>query len=105
MTVRVSFHLYYGWGALPIALWALPTAWWFLRLPEPRAAPFAIAHVCFDLMLSMPAGFVWPPIMLLAAVSFASVVRAHAAAPHRRPAWWLLAADSGTYPDGLRART
>jgi membrane protease YdiL (CAAX protease family) len=41
--VRVSYHLYYGWGVLPIAAWALASVLMYRRYR--RLAPFIAVHV------------------------------------------------------------
>jgi len=46
VAVRVSYHLYYGWGALSIAVWALASVLLYRRIR--RLWPFIICHVCYD---------------------------------------------------------
>jgi hypothetical protein len=44
--VRVSYHVYYGPGVLPIACWALATVLCYRRVR--RLAPFIICHAVWD---------------------------------------------------------
>jgi uncharacterized membrane protein (UPF0136 family) len=50
--VRVSYHLYYGWGAVPIALWALVSVLAYLRIR--RLLPFILCHIAWD--VAIPVG-------------------------------------------------
>jgi hypothetical protein len=47
--VRVSYHLYYGWGAVPIALWALATVLMYRRIR--RLLPFILCHIAWDVAI------------------------------------------------------
>lgn len=51
--VRVSYHLYYGWGAVTIALWALVSVLVYLRIR--RLLPFILCHIAWD--VAIPIGF------------------------------------------------
>jgi hypothetical protein len=51
--VRVSYHLYEGWYAVPIALWALATVLVYLRIR--RLLPFILCHIAWD--VAIPVGF------------------------------------------------
>lgn len=65
--VRVSYHLYYGWNAVPIALWALVTVLVYLRIR--RLLPFILCHIAWD--AAIPFRAFYPPayhVMLIAAV-------------------------------------
>lgn len=44
--VRVSYHVYYGPGVIPIACWALATVLLYMRVR--RLAPFIICHAAWD---------------------------------------------------------
>jgi hypothetical protein len=46
VAVRISYHLYYGWNALPIALWALVSVLVYLRVR--RLLPFILCHFAWD---------------------------------------------------------
>lgn len=46
VAVRGSYHLYYGWGVLPILLWAAVTALLYLRYR--RLLPFIVVHIIWD---------------------------------------------------------
>lgn len=46
VAVRVSYHLYYGWGAIPIALWAAATVFMYRRVR--RLMPFILCHIIWD---------------------------------------------------------
>jgi hypothetical protein len=47
--VRVSYHLYYGWNAVPIALWALASVLVYLRIR--RLLPFILCHIAWDVAI------------------------------------------------------
>ena len=47
--VRMSYHVYYGWGFLPIAAWALASVLMYRRYR--RLAPFIVVHALWDLGL------------------------------------------------------
>jgi hypothetical protein len=47
--VRVSYHLYEGWYAVPIALWALVTVLVYLRIR--RLLPFILCHIAWDVAI------------------------------------------------------
>jgi Type II CAAX prenyl endopeptidase Rce1-like len=49
--VRVSYHLYYGWNAVPIALWALATVLVYLRIR--RLLPFILCHIAWDVAIPL----------------------------------------------------
>jgi membrane protease YdiL (CAAX protease family) len=46
VAVRISYHLYYGWNVIPIALWALVSVLIYLRVR--RLLPFILCHVAWD---------------------------------------------------------
>jgi membrane protease YdiL (CAAX protease family) len=46
VAVRVSYHVYYGPGVIPIVLWALATVLLYRRVR--RLAPFIICHMMWD---------------------------------------------------------
>ena len=52
--VRVSYHLYYGPGAIPIALWALAAVLMYRRVR--RLTPFIVCHVVWDADLTVARG-------------------------------------------------
>ena len=47
--VRISYHLYYGWGVLPILAWALASVLVYRRYR--RLWPFIVVHALWDLGL------------------------------------------------------
>jgi len=47
--VRISYHLYYGWGVLPILAWALASVLMYRRFR--RIGPFIVVHVLWDVGL------------------------------------------------------
>jgi uncharacterized membrane protein (UPF0136 family) len=49
--VRVSYHLYYGWNAVPIALWALATVLVYLRIR--RLLPIILCHIAWDVAIPL----------------------------------------------------
>ncbi len=51
--VRISYHLYYGWGVLPILAWALASVLVYLRYR--RLGPFIVVHAFWDTALIL-----WP---------------------------------------------
>ena len=46
VAVRISYHLYYGWNVVPIALWALVSVLVYLRVR--RLLPFILCHIAWD---------------------------------------------------------
>ena len=51
--VRVSYHLYYGWNAIPILLWAVASVVVYLRIR--RLLPFIICHIVWDVAIPLRA--------------------------------------------------
>jgi membrane protease YdiL (CAAX protease family) len=51
VAVRVSYHVYYGPGVIPIALWATVSVLIYLRIR--RLLPFILAHVAYDVGLEV----------------------------------------------------
>ena len=49
VAVRISYHLYYGWGVLPILAWALASVVVYRRYR--RLGPFLVVHGLWDLGL------------------------------------------------------
>ena len=49
--VRISYHVYYGWGVLPFIIWALVSVLVYRRYR--RLWPFVIVHALWDLGLSL----------------------------------------------------
>ena len=47
--VRISYHIYYGWGVLPIAAWAVASVLVYRRYR--RLAPFIAVHALWDVGL------------------------------------------------------
>ena len=71
--VRVSYHLYEGWYAVPIALWALATVLVYLRIR--RLLPFILCHIAWD--VAIPVGFYYATayhVMLIAAIVAAAAL-------------------------------
>jgi len=50
VVVRLSYHVYYGPGIIPIALWAIVCVLVYLRIQ--RLLPFIIAHAAYDVGLA-----------------------------------------------------
>ncbi|HEV2361179.1 MAG TPA: CPBP family glutamic-type intramembrane protease [Acidimicrobiales bacterium] len=46
VVVRTSYHLYYGWGVLPIVAWALVSVLLYRRVR--RLVPFIVVHALWD---------------------------------------------------------
>jgi len=55
VAVRGSYHLYYGWGVLPILAWATVTVIVYRRYR--RLAPIIIVHMLWDAGLFLQGGF------------------------------------------------
>jgi membrane protease YdiL (CAAX protease family) len=70
--VRISYHIYYGWGVLPIAAWALASVLIYRRYR--RLGPFVAVHGLWDLGLILLPFFGGRPlaieVLLLAPSSF-----------------------------------
>jgi hypothetical protein len=47
--VRISYHVYYGWGVIPIAAWALASVLMYRRYR--RLGPFIVVHTLWDLAI------------------------------------------------------
>lgn len=60
--VRMSYHVYYGWGVLPIAAWALASVLMYRRFR--RLAPFIIVHGLWDLGLILVPFFGGGPVVV-----------------------------------------
>jgi hypothetical protein len=58
VAVRVSYHLYYGWNAIPILLWALASVLVYLRVR--RLLPFIICHIAWDVAIPLQAFYPAP---------------------------------------------
>jgi membrane protease YdiL (CAAX protease family) len=56
VAVRVSYHLYYGWNAIPIALWALVSVLVYRRVR--RLLPFILCHIAWDAII--PVEYFYP---------------------------------------------
>jgi Type II CAAX prenyl endopeptidase Rce1-like len=51
VAVRVSYHLYYGPGVIPIVLWATASVLFYMKCR--RLLPFIICHVAWDTMVAL----------------------------------------------------
>jgi hypothetical protein len=71
MVVRVSYHLYYGPGAIAIALWALATVLIYRRIR--RLAPFIICHVVWDARITIAHQSVGSANLIMAAFIIAAI--------------------------------
>ena len=71
--VRISYHVYYGWGVLPILAWAVASVLMYQRFR--RLWPFIVVHALWDLgLILVPffgAGIVGFETLLLAPSTFA----------------------------------
>ncbi|MGA3352229.1 MAG: CPBP family glutamic-type intramembrane protease [Acidimicrobiales bacterium] len=92
--VRVSYHVYYGWGVLPIAAWALASVLMYRRYR--RLAPFIVVHVLWDTALILVPFFGGGPlgveVLLLGPTTFAFWLMwrnrlATLPDPRSRPGW------------------
>jgi hypothetical protein len=70
--VRVSYHLYYGWNAVPIAMWALVSVLVYLRIR--RLLPFILCHIAWDVGIALRYFYSSAYHVLLIAAIVASVV-------------------------------
>jgi hypothetical protein len=50
VAVRISYHLYYGLGVLPILLWATASVLMYLKIR--RLLPFIICHIAWDIAVA-----------------------------------------------------
>ncbi len=70
--VRISYHLYYGWGVLPILAWAVASVLVYRRYR--RLGPFIAVHVLWDVgLILVPffgAGPLAAEVLLLAPSTF-----------------------------------
>lgn len=62
VVARISYHLYYGWGVLPFAVWALVSIVIYRRYR--RLWPFILVHFLWDLGVSLTPWFSGVPILL-----------------------------------------
>jgi hypothetical protein len=73
VAVRVSYHLYYGWNVVPIALWALVSVLVYLRIR--RLLPFILCHIAWDVAIPVRVfyhdAYQW--MMLVALISTAAM--------------------------------
>jgi hypothetical protein len=53
VAIRVSYHLYYGPGVIPIVFWATASVLLYLRIR--RLLPFIICHVAWDVRVGIAA--------------------------------------------------
>ncbi len=67
VSVRGSYHLYYGWGVLPILLWATVSVLVYRRFR--RLAPFVIVHILWDVGLFFVGPFLVGEILVLTPLS------------------------------------
>lgn len=91
VAVRVSYHVYYGPGVLPIALWATVSVLVYLRIR--RLLPFILCHITYDVGLAIRTAYHDLYIVLAAAVfvlGLAFTARWSRWAPVARPADALL---------------
>ncbi|MGA8679149.1 MAG: CPBP family intramembrane glutamic endopeptidase, partial [Acidimicrobiales bacterium] len=63
VTVRGSYHLYYGWGVLPILAWATVSVLVYRRFR--RLAPFVVVHALWDTGLFLLGHFLLLEIIIL----------------------------------------
>jgi len=102
LVLRVSYHLYYGPGAIGIAVWALAFIWLFLRTQS--LIPLIAVHCAWDLVATF--GPHWPAVtglaLLVTLTLFAVAViswlveRIH---DDRKASPSPLAPPAGWYPD------
>jgi membrane protease YdiL (CAAX protease family) len=95
VVVRISYHLYYGWGVLPILAWALASVLMYRRYR--RLGPFIAVHALWDLGLILVPFFGGAPlvveVLLLAPSSFVAWlvwrnrIERRPPAPQSSPRW------------------
>ena len=93
--VRISYHLYYGWGVLPILAWALASVLMYRRYR--RLGPFIVVHTLWDLGLILVPFFGGGPltveVLLLAPSTFVAWlmwrnrIAPRPPAPQSNPGW------------------
>lgn len=69
VAVRGSYHLYYGWGVLPILAWATVSVLLYRRFR--RLAPFVIVHALWDSGLFLSGRFLFAEIVILTPLTIA----------------------------------
>jgi hypothetical protein len=69
VAVRGSYHLYYGWGVLPILAWATVTVLLYRRFR--RLAPFVIVHALWDSGLFLLGRFTAAEVVILTPLTIA----------------------------------
>ena len=57
--LRVSYHIYYGWGVIFFAIWAATTIWLFRRTR--RITPLIVTHMVYDSVLAFLHEYPHPP--------------------------------------------
>ncbi len=67
VSVRGSYHLYYGWGVVPILLWATVSVILYRRFR--RLGPFIIVHILWDVGLFFVGPFLIGEILVLTPLS------------------------------------
>ncbi len=98
LTLRLSYHVYYGWGVIVFLLWAATAIWLFRRTR--RITPLIVAHMVYDSFGSFYHEIPHPPAAVGALIGWAvfglvitGILRAiqiathgHRAAGHQRVA-------------------
>jgi membrane protease YdiL (CAAX protease family) len=92
VAVRGSYHLYYGWGVLPILAWAAVTVIMYRRYR--RLWPFVLVHICWDLGTLLYGRLTFVEFLILMPTTVVFTAMWYHYLPPRPPAH--LAAGSGT---------
>ncbi len=83
VAVRGSYHLYYGWGVLPILLWATVSVLLYRRFR--RLAPFIVVHALWDTGLFLGGRFLLAEVAVLTPLTIAFTVLWWRQLPARAP--------------------
>ncbi|MGO8877390.1 MAG: type II CAAX prenyl endopeptidase Rce1 family protein [Acidimicrobiales bacterium] len=69
VAVRGSYHLYYGWGVLPLLLWATASVLLYRRYR--RLAPFIVVHALWDSGIFLSGHFLAAEVLILTPLTIA----------------------------------
>jgi hypothetical protein len=69
LTLRLSYHVYYGWGVIVFLLWAATAIWLFRRTR--RITPLIVAHMVYDSLGAFYHEIPHPPAAIAALIGWA----------------------------------
>jgi len=96
VAVRGSYHLYYGWGVLPILAWATVSVVLYRRFR--RLAPFIIVHALWDTGLFLLGHFLFAEIVVLTPLTIAFTAMWWRYLPPRAPPRSGWGTEAGGWP-------